>query len=288
MSNRAVFERARRPAYGFVRTKRDMGAIEDVGRFRFLTTAQLLQLHWPKPSQRRHGEGRLRELYHAGWLERQPLWVGLGRPHAVYSLGPLGRLHVAATRGVPVAALGPRPAKERTHDDLFLRHHLSTVQTVINLQQGAERIGGQLVHYREERQLRAEGAADGVIPDAFVVLAMGARTQGFCVELDRATVDRATWRRRAESYCNWFQTPRYGEALRSPAMLIVVDAPGKVGEARIKELKSVLEQVAEERHADPSAFWLTSLEAATPNAVLTVPIWLVGGREGAHRLYSGE
>src|SRR5687767_14871949 len=121
---------------------RDLKAVEDVGRFRLLTANQLLQLNWPKPSQRRYGESRLRELFHAGWLDRQPFGYGLGHPLAVYSLGPEGRLHVAEKTGVPASMLGPRPVKERNHDLLFLKHHLQTVQTIINLAAAAERHGG--------------------------------------------------------------------------------------------------------------------------------------------------
>src|SRR4051812_267936 len=94
-------------------TQRDLAAVEDVGRFRFLTATQLLQLHWPRLTQRRYGESRLRELFHAAWLERQPFGQGLGHPLAVYSLGPRGRLYLSEKTGVPAAKLAPRPVKER-------------------------------------------------------------------------------------------------------------------------------------------------------------------------------
>ena len=173
MARRSAFQREQKHRHGFVLMERDLKAVEDVGRYRFLTAQQLLQLNWPKSSQRRHGESRLRELFHAGWLDRQPFGVGLGHPLAVYSLGPLGRLHVAAQASVAVSKVGPRPVKERNHDLLFLQHHLQTVQVVINIAAAAERHGGSLVLYREERLLRADWARDPketrLLPDAFPV-----------------------------------------------------------------------------------------------------------------------
>ena len=70
---------------------RDLKAVEDVGRFRLLTAKQLLQLNWPKQSQRRYGESRLRELFHAGWLDRQPFGYGLGH----WGMGRAAQLAVA-------------------------------------------------------------------------------------------------------------------------------------------------------------------------------------------------
>jgi hypothetical protein len=290
---RPAFARSsRRGGHTLCVTPRDLKAVEDVGRFRFLTARQLLQLHWPRPSQRRHGESRLRELFHAGWLERQPLGAGLGHPLAVYSLGPKGRAHVAATSAAPAAGLGPRPVRERNHDLLFLKHHLQTVQTVINLAQAAEAHGGGLVHYREERLLRADWAEDRaanrVVPDAFVVLAIGARTQSFCIELDRATVDAAAWRRRLKDYVAWTRTGRFNRQLMSPLVLIVVDATPKVAQRRVLQLKELVDEAIGADDAPPCLFWLSTLDAIAPAAVLDEAVWLVGGREGLHRLYREE
>jgi hypothetical protein len=222
MARRQVFKRDDRSNSYFRPTTQDLRAVEDVRRFRLLTGTQLLQLHWRRPTQRRHGESRLRELFHAGWLDRQPYADGLGRPRAVYSVGRLGRLHLAEKLGLPLSQVEPRPAAERRNDFFFLRHHLQTVQVVIHLQLAAERRGGAVVHFREERALRADWARyhleRRVIPDAFVVLAVGTHVQSFCLELDRATVDRRAWQHRIVGYSAWAKTDTFRQELRSPVV----------------------------------------------------------------------
>jgi len=292
VARRSVFSpcvNRRRP---FLPTLRDRKAVADAGRFRFLTTAQLLQLNWPRKEQRRHGEARLRELFHAGWLDRQPLYRGLGRPHAVYSLGPLGRQYVAELTGVAAADVAPRPARERSRDMLFLQHHLQTVQTVINLEQAAERLGGSVLHYRDERSLRADRmhdrAANPIVPDAFLVLNVGLKVQCFCVELDRATVDHRAWQRRAADYFAWARTNRFRDELKSPPMLVVVDGPAKVAQRRVIDLKTLVEEEALRLKADASLFWFTPLSLACADAALTQPIWLVGSQSELQPLLPEE
>jgi hypothetical protein len=292
-NRRPAFTRSSRSGrHALCVTERDLKAVEDVGRFRFLTARQLLQLHWPRPSQRRHGESRLRELFHAGWLARQPFGSGLGHPLAVYSLGPKGRAHVAATSATPAAGLRARPVRERNHDPLFLKHHLQTVQIVINLAQAAEIHGGGLVHYRDERLLRADWAEDRaanrVVPDAFIVLAIGARTQSFCIELDRATVDAVAWRRRLGEYLAWTRTGRFTRELMSPSVLLVVEATPKVAQRRVQQLKELVDEAVGRDEVPPYLFWLSTLDAVGPDAVLDEAVWLAGGREGLHRLYQEE
>jgi hypothetical protein len=133
----------------------------------------------------------------------------------VYSLGHLGRLYTADKLGVAASLFGPRPAKERDRDLIFLKHHLMTVQTIINLKRAAERLGGSLIHYESERALRAKrgGARGGmpVVPDAFIVLVIGPRIQSFCIELDRATVGLRSWRQRLHRYWQWERTASFRE-----------------------------------------------------------------------------
>jgi hypothetical protein len=290
LARRSAFQREQRHPRGFVLMERDRKAVEDVGRFRFLTARQLLQLNWPQQSQRRYGESRLRELFHSGWLDRQPFGVGLGHPLAVYSLGPEGRLFLSEQTGIPAGKLLPRPAKERNHDLLFLKHHLETVQTVINLAEAAEGYGGKLLYYREERLLRADFAKDRqsvrVLPDAFVVLAIGPRTQSFCIELDRATMDVAPWQRRIKDYLAWTRSEHFNKELQSPSVLVVIDATPRVAQRRVLELKRLVDDVAREIRADPSLFWFTALASAGPDSILSQPVWLVGGQEGLRSLYT--
>jgi hypothetical protein len=287
MNHRRVFERDISASRSFLVTETDMKAVESVGRFRLVLADQLLQLHWPKTSQRRHGESRLRGLFHCGWLDRLPLLDGYARPRAVYTLGSLGRSHVARTTGVPISMLGPRPAKERRHDLLFLQHHLMTVQAVINLELAARAAGGSLAEYKDERFLktyRAKTDAIPIIPDAFVTLQINGRSQAFCIELDRATVDLRSWRARVQSYFHWTAMPSFTEPFRRPVALIVIDAEEKVAARRIAALKHLIEEMAKQVSADPSLFLLAPLSVTRSESLLGTPVWTVAGQHSLHPL----
>jgi len=289
MTRRKVFERDDLRSGSFHITQTDLQAVEEVGRYRLLLADQIRQLAWPRASQRRHAESRLRGLFHLGWLDRQPHLDGALRPRAVYSLGRVGRPHVAHMLNVPIHELGPRPVKERHHDQLFLAHHLATVQAAINLRLAAEALGGQVVHHEDERTLKArhqrQPSAMPVIPDAFLALSVGGRTQSFCIELDRATVDRRPWRQRIKGYANWRKSADFRDHYRNPAVLIVVAADDRVAARRVRELKQIVEEVAA---VDPSLFWFTTLDDASPRAVLTQPIWAIAGRGGLYPLINPQ
>lgn len=239
---------------------------------------QLLQLRWPRPSQRRHGESRLRELFHAGWLDRIPYQDCLaGRARALYVLGPLGRRYVAEQLGVPVDTVAPRPARQRERESLFVRHHLSTVQAVINLRLAAEAVGGGMPFFQAERELRARHYKDKrsfpVVPDAFVALAADGGVQTFCVELDRNTVPLRAWAERIEAYWRWRSSSSYQSELQRPAVLTFVDASPSEAEGRARALRATAERTLPNVADVASMFWFATLEAATVEAALQGAIW---------------
>ena len=277
--NRAVFRRTE-GATGFARGARELAAVEDVGRYHILLGSQLLALHWPRPGQRRHGERRLRELYHHGWLDRVPLYNQLGPPRALYLLGHLGRVHCAQQLGVGVHAFGPQPAREREHGLLFIEHHLFSVECMITLRLACEAIGGGVVHFQDERSLRAINLRNRstlpTVPDSFVVLNAAGRIQSFCLEADRGTVDLRAWRRKVQGYARWSQTRPYRETYRNPAVLTVIDSAACPAERRLHGLKTAAEEESNSVGADPSMFWFTTSDLLTVASVLFAPIWQVG------------
>ncbi len=292
MSRRKVFQRDPRRVAAFQVTETDLLAVDDVGRFRLLLGEQLLQRRWPRPSQRRHGESRLRGLFHEQWLDRVPYQDGAARPRALYTLGKRGRSHLALKLGVPTTELGPRPAKERAHDALFLKHHLLTVQFIIHLELAATNGGAAVDKYEDERALKAARQKNRqempVIPDAFIVLTFNDRHQGFCVELDRATVDLRAWKRKLDGYWAWAKTESFANHYLSPAVLIVVGAEERLTIRRVAALKQLIEAEASTTRNDPSLFWLASLRDATIDGILREPIWAVGGQQRLFRLLPQE
>jgi hypothetical protein len=282
--NRKVFV-ANPNRRGFVVTRTELDAVEDVARFRALRTDQLLRLHWPKPSQRRHGESRLRELFHQGWLDRTPFYDAPGPPRAIYTLGALGRRHCRTTAPLSIDLSAGR---ERMRDVLFLRHWLFTTDCVITLRLAAEATGGGLVQLLDERRLRRMLAAVRsdmtVVPDAFVALRVGDAVRGFCIEADRGTVDVRAWRSKVARYLDWTVAPSFKTTFVSPTVLTIVDASACNGDRRVDELATATEGVVADRREDPTMFLFANSAALDGPTAFGAPIWRVGGRAGLVRL----
>jgi len=283
-TNRKVFV-ANPSRQGFVVTGTELAAVEDVARFRALRTDQLLRLHWPRPSQRRHGESRLRELFHQGWLDRTPFYDAPGPPRAIYTLGGHGRRHC---RTKPALGIDLSAGRERMRDVFFLRHWLFTTDCVIALRLGAEATGGGLVQLLDERRLRRMLTTPGndmtVVPDALAVLRVGDAVKSFCIEADRGTVDVRAWRSKVARYLAWTAAPSFTQTFISPTVLTIVDASACNGDRRADELAKATADVVAERHGDPTVFLFANSEALDGPKAFSAPIWRVGGREGLARL----
>lgn len=294
--NRKVFV-ANPTRRGFVVTSTELDAVEDVARFRALRTDQLLRLHWPKPSQRRHGESRLRELFHQGWLDPTPFYGAPGPPRAIYTLGALGRRHCRTTTSVNVDVSAGR---ERMRDVVYLRHWLFTTDCVIALRLGAEATGGGLVQLFDERRLRRMMAGPGsemtVVPDAFAVLRVDDAVRSFCIEADRGTVDVRAWRAKVARYLDWTAAPSFKTTFVSPTVLTIVDVTVCNGDRRVDELATATEGVVADRREDPTMFLFAnsmalgasadepvssvSEGAAMPDGMPQLPPILLGRSEG--------
>jgi Replication-relaxation len=280
MANRPVFQTADSP-HGFVPGARDLAAVEDVGTFRALRTDQLLRLEWPRPSQRRYGEARLRELFHHGWLDRTPLYDAPGPPRAVYVLGPAGRRHVRS-RDADMSV-----GRERLRDVLFLSHWLFTNDCLIALRLGAEQTGGALASLFDERGLRRLARSWAremeVIPDAIAVIRLGDAVRSFAVEADRGTVDLRAWRSKVERYLRWTATRSYSAQFASPTVLTVVDGTRCDAGRRLKDLvKTTEETVGAGR--DASLFLFSASGELNSGSAFRAPIWRVAGRPALTRL----
>jgi Replication-relaxation len=280
MANRPVFQTADSP-HGFVPGVRDLAAVEDVAMFRALRTDQLLCLEWPRPSQRQYGEGRLRELFHHGWLNRTPLYDAPGPPRAIYTLGSIGRRHLRS-RDADLSV-----GRERLRDVLFIGHWLFTNDCLISLRLGAEQTGGALVSLFDERGLRrlvrSSAREMEVIPDALAVIRLGDAVRSFAIEADRGTVDLRAWRSKVERYLRWTATRSYSAQFASPTVLTVIDGTKCDAERRLKELvKTTEETVGPGR--DASLFLYCESGQLNPESAFRTPIWRVAGRPGLTRL----
>jgi hypothetical protein len=286
MTRRNPFERTRNAALSLHLTSIAQPVLPVAADFGPVKGAQIRQLLWPKPSQKTYAESVLRQLFDAGYLDRIAFVDGSGPPRVLYVLGPAGR-RAEAQRSQPSAStIAPRPAKQRSYKPMFLAHHLATIQVVINFRLDAARLHGTLTQYTPDRQLRRDrndnAAKLPVIPDAFVALNVAGRTQGFLVELDRATKTVGSWRGRFGAYWLFQKAKTFERDFMSPAVLVVIDAPAPRAQGRLRVLKQALEGTANGR--DTTLFWFATLADATADAILTKPIWQIGGREGSYSL----
>jgi hypothetical protein len=286
MSRRDPFKRADAPRRPLHLNHTEQATLEAVSQFGPVSSDQLRQIVWPRPSQKTYAESVLRRLFDAGYLGRIAFIDGTGPPRVLYVLGPMGRRAEAQRRQLSASTIAPRPAKQRSYKPMFLAHHLATVQVVINFRLAAARLHGTLTQYTRDRQLRRDRndsvARLPVIPDAFVALNVAGRTQGFFIELDRATKTVASWRDRFGDYWLFRKAEAYQNDFMSPAILTVVDAAAPRAGSRLRALKQALEATAEGR--DTTLFWFAKLSEATADAILTKPIWQIGGLEGSYSL----
>src|SRR5207244_3668165 len=122
----------------------------------------------------------------------------------------------------------------------------------------AERLGGGVVHFEDERALKAKYLRDGrampAIPDAFLVLAIGDKVQAFCIEADRATVDLRSWRVRVEQYRRWAERREFRQGYRDPAVLVVVGANEAPARRRVAALADLIKEESRRTGLDPSRF----------------------------------
>jgi len=283
-------------------TQRDIEVVRWVHELRFLTARQIHRLCFEdKPSARTWCEQRLKVLFHHGYLGRVPKpSFGLGAPLAVYCLESKGRDLVAELQDV-----GRREVYWERFDNkrgyLFLEHTLALNDLRINIHLACENLGYELLEWQDERMLRSRAMKDFVddpaglgripiVPDGWgrVRLADG-RRMAFCVELDRGTQDIHPFKRKMRGYLAYWESGAYRRKYETnvlSVLTVVATGNSQRDRRRVEQLVGWTEE--ERRWARPETFtdlfWFCSLAHATPEAVLSEPIWRVAGRAGEHRL----
>jgi hypothetical protein len=178
-------------------TDRDTRLLQDTGRYRYLTSAQVARLHF---SHLKVAQRRLRQLVTAGLLRRfhpseatkagfQTWWYALTRP---------GAREVSATTGLPLAVVLPPTRQPRTGG--FLAHHTQTTDFRIWLHEACTPTSGFSYSYlpsydettvngRRSRRaaLPLPGSPGSLVPDGVFTLTHRDRSALFLLELDRGT-----------------------------------------------------------------------------------------------------
>jgi hypothetical protein len=267
----------------------DSQILAALGRFEYLTAAQLLRLFYKaSPANLTGVQRRLSRLFRAGYVERgepeRPLRGG--SVAYVYCLSQQGR-SIIKSLGLP---LPPRfrPSEWTRHPNGFWAHRLACSDFFL----AAELLGRthptlsleRLVLERAFRRVRSSVVITGkrrvVIPDGWLALremaGMRSWLSPILLELDRGTERRSAWREKVRALLAWIDEP-YEELLGVDAVTVAVLTTS--GEQRARSLKAWTEEeltaLGRTRHGD--WFRIAGMVPACipPAALFLAPTWLV-------------
>ena len=129
-----------------------------------------------------------------------------------------------------------------------------------------------------------------LVPDGWgqTLLANGKRFS-FYVELDRGTQWSEQYKRKVRAYLAMWESGLYEKHYntRSLTVLTVVTTGDAQQDAnRVQQLLDITNSQKDVARANTfeDLFYITALDKATPEAMLTEPIWSVAGKEELHRL----
>src|SRR5512144_519093 len=217
----------------------DVAILSAVGRFHYLTAAQVSRLVFPAcHDEDRYARRRLARLVDAGLLLRlTPLPVSRrgSMPH-VFTLAKAGRQLLGQS-----AYFRPQEEREKARNLFFIVHTLATIDVLIAAELLCRTSPVSMPRLLIERELKVNPArvdlvsSDGastrsvaVIPDAWFELAVGAKKPiAIALELDRGSEDQKRWRAKVAALSAWAVGP-YREAFGAETLTIAVVTPDAV------------------------------------------------------------
>jgi hypothetical protein len=248
---------ARRDRRAVRLTERDLWLLDAVSRMRFLTTRQLARLLFD--GSRWAAIKRLRALLDAGYLNA---WVPSLSVDNVYSLTRRGR---AALRTDDRADPTPGRALPRALDS-HLNHLLAVNDARVALATGLPDIGGELVGWRSDWEIRTPGRGR-LLPDALFAIRWDDGTERtFSLELDHHTKSPRRFLAKVLRYVARRPVPA-GHSLSEDSIILAVGSDA----ASIERYRATL------THACIDApVWFTALTSMR-DAGIAEPIWRRAG-----------
>ncbi|MDQ2785507.1 MAG: replication-relaxation family protein [Chloroflexota bacterium] len=257
-----------------------------LGRYYYLTARQATCLLYA-PSSLTRVQALVKELADDGYCQRLflPRPTPHGRVPAVYTLGRLGRVHLAAV-GVDVPTR-LRLSEAREHRYLFLDHTLAVNDCLIAMELLARRapqiVIRTMLHERALRHMPIavtdpDGRQASVIPDGWldlrVVLPDGTYRSCIALEIDRGTTEQKAFRRKIAHWVAAADGP-YREAFGTDLLTVAIVATP--GEGRAEELLRWIAAELTSLHRPEAAvlFLVTSVDAAStdPATLYCGPVW---------------
>jgi len=294
---------------GYRLTERAMAMIEAAYEYRALEPALYERLFFPpgpvvngKRKIHANCQRNLRELYHRGFIlrtEQPPTLTSSSRP-LVYWLDQRGAALIAQNRGIEVSQLDWRPGQYRV-GPMHIDHLLDTNRVRVSIVLAAQTLGWTIAEWRDDLTLKREHAQDEIalrteqgakkhriIPDGYGVLTRAVSEEDedvmrLVLEVDRSTstldspAGHRDWATKLALYREYLRPSGLAEqhfGTSAGRVLIVT-----LGDLRLTNLKRLIESLGGRRR-----YWLTSLERATTENILSAPIWQVASAEGFYSL----
>jgi hypothetical protein len=298
---------------GFRLTKRAIQMVEATYKYRALTPQLYELLFFPKgpivkgkPKIQANCQRHLRELYHRSFLLRteQPATLTSSSRPLVYWLDQRGAALIAQHRGIEVPQLDWRPGQYRV-GPMHIDHLLDTNRVRISIVLAAQALGWTIAEWRDDLTLKREHAQDEIalrteqgvkkhriIPDGYGVLTRAVSAEDedvmrLVLEVDRSTstldspAGHRDWATKLSLYREYLRPGGLAEqhfGTNAGRVLIVT-----LGEQRLANLKRLIESQGGRRR-----YWLTSLERAIRENILSTPIWQVASADGFYSLLDAQ
>ncbi|WP_232331492.1 replication-relaxation family protein [Agromyces laixinhei] len=236
-------------------TERDVRVLEDLERFRLLTTRQLQRLHFPAEPLGPHvtvsgatrGTTRvLNRLETRGAITRLARRIGgikHGSAVTIWQLGPAGDRYLRARRGEP---------RRRRYDEpglTFVAHTLAVADIAVSLLEQAHADRFELLELELEpaswRSFNGSGASVITLKPDLLVVTADARTETHSfIEVDRATEHLPAVLRKCQTYQR-HQRTGIEQQTRDLYPAVVWIVPG------IDRAQKIREAIAADRGLDP-------------------------------------
>ncbi|MGF2948230.1 replication-relaxation family protein [Microbacterium alcoholitolerans] len=244
---------------------RDIRVLDDLERFRFLTTRQLQRLHLPAAPLGSHATvssatrgttrilNRLEQLGVIGRLARRIGGIKHGSALIVWQLGPAGDRFLRARRGDPKRRRYEEPGRT------FLSHTLAVADAAVNLIEQASAGRFELLELELEPACwrtftSGSSTAISLKPDLLVVTADAHTETHSFVEIDRGTEHLPAVLRKCRIYQRYAATGIEQEK-RSLFPAVVWVVPDPLRAARIRSA------VDADAHLASELFWIITTDS---------------------------
>lgn len=247
-------------------TDRDILILEDLERFRLLTTRQLQRLHLPAKPLGEHATisaatrgttrilTRLEGLGTITRLERRIGGVKHGSAVTIWHLAGAGERYLRARRGDPARRRYAEPGP------VFLTHTIAVADVAVTLREQARTGRFELLELQPEPgNWRTFNAATGepptLKPDLFAVAADATTETHSFVEVDLDTEHLPAVLRKCRTYQRYFQSG-LEQAARGlfPAVVWLVPT--------VKRARDIQLAINATRDLEPGLFWVTTTDQA--------------------------